>query len=244
MSRAAEGSSARFQAHAVGQRFKLPNVCAFTSKPALPVPVLGVLQPGQVPGMGKVHQQDELDDDEDEGAHHAKVIPDWEQTRSPITAQRRCPGPEQPRASLPALKLPSGMKKAPTVMPTSTRNLKNQNLRQQKGSEAAVRAFVRQGAAGLHGKRKPVLDGGSGVFAAAHSDHDDGEEEEEAGHGEAHAVHRLVAHDDVTVHLVLHAWYTGPAHTEAGNLDPGKHRRGKDGGPLLLGHSLMFTLIM
>lgn len=27
--------------------------------------------------MGKVHQQDELDDDEDEGAHHAKVVPDW-----------------------------------------------------------------------------------------------------------------------------------------------------------------------
>lgn len=36
---------------------------------------------------------------------------------------------------------------------------------------------------------QPVLDGGSGVLAAVHSDHDDGEEEEEAGHGEAHAVH-------------------------------------------------------
>lgn len=30
--------------------------------------------------MGEVHQQDELDDDEDERAHHAKVIPHWEQT--------------------------------------------------------------------------------------------------------------------------------------------------------------------
>ena len=49
----------------------------------------------------------------------------------------------------------------------------------------------------------PILEGGSRVLAAAHSDHDDGEEEEEAGHGEAHAVHRLVAHDDVTVHLVV-----------------------------------------
>lgn len=47
---------------------------------------------------------------------------------------------------------------------------------------------------------QPVLDAGSGVLAAAHSDHDDGEQEEEAGHGEAHAVHRLVAHEDVTVH--------------------------------------------
>lgn len=27
--------------------------------------------------MSKVHQQDELDDDEDEGAHHAKIVPDW-----------------------------------------------------------------------------------------------------------------------------------------------------------------------
>ena len=91
----------------------------------------------------------------------------------------------------------------------------------------AVSVLVQQGAASFQGKRKPVLDGGSGVFAAADSDHDDGEEEEEAGHGKAHAVHRLVAHDDVTVHLVLHAWYTGPTHTEAGNLGPGKHRRDK-----------------
>lgn len=34
---------------------------------------------------------------------------------------------------LPALKSPSGMKNAPTVMPTSTRNLKNQKLRNEKG---------------------------------------------------------------------------------------------------------------
>lgn len=65
---------------------------------------------------------------------------------------------------------------------------------------------------------EPILDGGSGVLAAAHSDHDDGEEEEEAGHGEAHAVHRLVAHNDVTVHLVLYAGYTGAANTETRNL--------------------------
>lgn len=61
---------------------------------------------------------------------------------------------------------------------------------------------------------KPILDGGSGVFAAAHSDHDDGEEEEEAGHGEAHTVHGLVAHNDVTVDFVLQARYTVATKTE------------------------------
>lgn len=30
--------------------------------------------------MSKVDQQDELDDDEDEGAHHAKVVPHCENT--------------------------------------------------------------------------------------------------------------------------------------------------------------------
>lgn len=72
---------------------------------------------------------------------------------------------------------------------------------------------------------EPILDGGSGVLAAAHSDHDDGEEEEEAGHGEAHAVHRLVAHNDVTVHLVLYARYTGAANTETRNLTELKHTK-------------------
>lgn len=33
---------------------------------------------------------------------------------------------------LPVLKMPSGMKNAPTVMPTSSRNLKNQKLRGKK----------------------------------------------------------------------------------------------------------------
>lgn len=74
------------------------------------------------------------------------------------------------------------------------------------------------GAAG--GRRyQPILDGGSRVLAAAHADHDDAKEEEEAHHGEAHAVHGLVAHDDVTVHLVLREGYTGSAETETWNLD-------------------------
>lgn len=53
-------------------------------------------------------------------------------------------------------------------------------------------------------QHEPILDGSSGVLAAAYTDHDDGEEEEEAGHGKAHAVHRLVAHDDITVDLALY----------------------------------------
>lgn len=65
---------------------------------------------------------------------------------------------------------------------------------------------------------KPVLDGSSRVLAAAHSDHDDGEEEEEAGHGEAHAVDWFITHDDVTVHLAFYARYTWTTHTEAGDL--------------------------
>lgn len=94
---------------------------------------------------------------------------------------------------------------------------------------------VQQGAAEDH--NKPVLDGGSGVFAAAHADHDDGEEEEEAGHGEAHAVHRLVAHDHLAVHLVLHAWNAAPAHAEARDLDARMGRRGEKVQKLLLGYS-------
>lgn len=73
--------------------------------------------------------------------------------------------------------------------------------------------IVPSGAAPLCGHQRaalphtssPVLDGSSGVLAGAHSDHDDGKQEEEAGHGKAHAVHRLVTHNDVAVHLVLYA---------------------------------------
>lgn len=70
----------------------------------------------------------------------------------------------------------------------------------------------------LRAQYQPVLDGGAGVLAAAHSDHDDGEEEEEAGHGEAHTVHRLVAHDDIAIHL---ARVVVGAHAETWNLTKG-----------------------
>lgn len=91
-------------------------------------------------------------------------------------------------------------------MPTSIRNLKNQNLKTKMfltlDNNSAVPLSGHQRSARPH-TFSPVLDGSSRVLAGAHSDHDDGEQEEEAGHGEAHAVHRLVAHDDVTVHPVL-----------------------------------------
>ena len=72
----------------------------------------------------------------------------------------------------------------------------------------------------------PILNDGSWVSAAAHAHHDHGEQEEEAGHGEAHAVHRLEAHDGVTVHLVLDARYAAPALAETGDLEATQsHRR-------------------
>lgn len=53
----------------------------------------------------------------------------------------------------------------------------------------------------------PVLNGGPWVLAAAHSDHDDGEEEEKAGQGETHPVHRLVANNNLTIYLPFKARY-------------------------------------
>lgn len=56
---------------------------------------------------------------------------------------------------------------------------------------------------------------GTGIFTASNAEHDGAEEEEEAGHGEAHAVHRLVAHDDITVHLVFNSRYRSSSLAEA-----------------------------
>lgn len=53
----------------------------------------------------------------------------------------------------------------------------------------------------------PILKGSTRIFTATNAEHDGGKEEEEAGHGETHAVHRLVAHDDITVHLVFNPRY-------------------------------------
>ena len=71
----------------------------------------------------------------------------------------------------------------------------------------------------------PVLDGSPWVFAAAHANHDEGEEEEEAGHGKTHAVHRLVAHDDFTVYFILKARYGAATYTESWNLQERKKQK-------------------
>lgn len=57
----------------VESEMELP-LCS-TCIPALGVSILRLLQPGLVPRMGEVHQQDKLDNDEDERTHHAEVIP-------------------------------------------------------------------------------------------------------------------------------------------------------------------------
>ena len=61
----------------------------------------------------------------------------------------------------------------------------------------------------------PILDSSTAVFAAADLNHNSREEEEEAGHGETHAVHRLVAQDDITVDQVIQAKYTVSTYAES-----------------------------
>ena len=73
----------------------------------------------------------------------------------------------------------------------------------------------------------PILDSSTAVFAAADLNHNCREEEEEAGHGEAHAVHRLVAQDDITVHNVINARYTASTHAEPWYLANEKQQTNK-----------------
>lgn len=130
-------------------------------------------------------------------------------------------------------------------MPTRIRNLKNQKLRRkgtlvtlgkfktrieslcQQSLTYSAHVWPPEGSSTsvfrpvvLKLQYKPILDGGSVVLAAAHSDHDEREEEEEAGHGKAHAVHWLVAYDYITVHA---ARYGRAACTETRNLMTQKH---------------------
>lgn len=49
----------------------------------------------------------------------------------------------------------------------------------------------------------PVMDGGAGVSAVLDIDHGDGERQEAHAHPEAHPVHSLVAHKDLTVDIRL-----------------------------------------
>lgn len=48
--------------------------------------------------------------------------------------------------------------------------------------------FMRMPAGIANNKNIPVLNCSSWILAASHTDHDDGEEEEETGHGKAHPV--------------------------------------------------------
>lgn len=73
----------------------------------------------------------------------------------------------------------------------------------------------------------PILNGSTGIFTAANPEHDGREEEEEAGHGEAHPVHRLVAHDDITVHLVFNSRYGSSSLTKTWYLFERKTTRVK-----------------
>lgn len=67
------------------------------------------------------------------------------------------------------------------------------------------------------------MDGSSRVLAAFHFDHEQREEQEEDGHGEADAVHGPVAHQHVTVDVAAHTRDRGghTLFTEAWNLTTG-----------------------
>lgn len=50
-----------------------------TCKPAFFVPVLSVFHPPLVPRVGKVDEEDKLDNDKDEGSNDSKVKPNYEE---------------------------------------------------------------------------------------------------------------------------------------------------------------------
>lgn len=52
---------------------------ALTCIPGWGVTLLGLAQPPLIPGVCKVDEEDQLDEDEEEGAHDAKVEPDCEE---------------------------------------------------------------------------------------------------------------------------------------------------------------------
>lgn len=66
----------------------------------------------------------------------------------------------------------------------------------------------------------PIMHSRSWILAALNLDHEEREQEEEHGHAEAYAVHGLVTHQHVTVHMTLYAWDRGshPSLTKAWNL--------------------------
>jgi len=64
----------------------------------------------------------------------------------------------------------------------------------------------------------PALNSCTWVFTVTDTNHYGREQKEEAGHGKAHAVHRLVAHNDITVDLVFNTRYRCSSLTESWDL--------------------------
>jgi len=58
-----------------------------TCVPALGVALARVAQPQLAPGVGKVDEEDELDEDEEEGADHTKVKPDLRGRENPVKSR-------------------------------------------------------------------------------------------------------------------------------------------------------------
>lgn len=71
------------------------------------------------------------------------------------------------------------------------------------------------------------MNSSSWILAALDLDHEDREEEEEHGHAEADAVHSLVAHQHITVHMTLHSGDRGThsSFTKAWNLQQNKQQQ-------------------
>lgn len=135
-------------------------------KPAFVVTALSISYPHLVPGMGKVDEENKLDEDEDEGSHQSKV--------------------------------------KPHSMKCSIRDEKSSHCYPNQDQKLE--------------EPKPILNRCSWVFAAADMNHDEGEQEEEAGHSEAHPVHRLVAHKDITVSHVINPSYRSTSLTKSWNF--------------------------
>lgn len=109
------------------------------------------------------------------------------------------------------------------MIPTSTRNLKNQKLWEQRGGTVCTWRgqgwrFLPVPTPGTVGAHAPVLQGSPRVLAAAHAHHEHGEEAEEGGHGEAHAIHGLVAQEAAAVHVGLDPQHRPTAFTETREL--------------------------
>lgn len=69
-------------------------------------------------------------------------------------------------------------------------------------------------------RNKPILDVGTRVFAAKHTQHDEHEQEEEAGDGHVDPVHSKVAHNGTAVEVVVNAnAYTNSINDWRGELD-------------------------